>query len=180
MTDAFDALILVNYCHPDCTPLRNIVRLPREEAFSLAKKFADAHPETTAFYRFGDFRNYYALRMAQDAWLYRRFLSLGGAPEEEHPLSFVVEGSDYLRAWFGGGKETRLPLRGIDPLHVSFTVGDSGSTFEKKGEAELLTLGELRRRVAAHGGDWTALLRESGRSYIEAQLWSDRYVQDLR
>ena len=30
------------------------------------KAFADAHPETTAFYRFSDFENYYKLREAQD------------------------------------------------------------------------------------------------------------------
>ena len=29
-------LILVNYCHPDCVPLKNIMRLPKEEAFEMA------------------------------------------------------------------------------------------------------------------------------------------------
>ena len=27
-----DELYIVNYCHPNCVPLKNIVRLPKEEA----------------------------------------------------------------------------------------------------------------------------------------------------
>ena len=80
----FDELIIVNYCYPDCIPLMNIMRLPQKEAYALASVFAESHPETTAFYRFADFENYYLLR-------------------EKHPLSFVIEGSDYLRDWFGNG-----------------------------------------------------------------------------
>ena len=71
-------LLLVNYCHPDCVPLKNIMRLAKEEAFEMAKKMAAAHPETTAFYRFADFENYYDLRLRQDEFLYSRFVELGG------------------------------------------------------------------------------------------------------
>ena len=59
---AFDQLVLVNYCHPGCVPLKNIMRLPEAQAFQLAQRLAEEHPETTAFYRFADFANYYALR----------------------------------------------------------------------------------------------------------------------
>ena len=74
----FQELVLVNYCHPDCAPLRNIMRLPKDEAFSLARSLAAAHPNTTAFYRFADFENYYALRTRQDAYLHAQFLEQGG------------------------------------------------------------------------------------------------------
>ncbi len=39
---AFDKLTLVNYCHPDCVPMMNIMRLPKAEAFELARKLAEA------------------------------------------------------------------------------------------------------------------------------------------
>lgn len=52
-----DDLYIVNYCHPDCRPLENIMRLPEAEAFQLARQLAQAHPDTTAFYRFADFHN---------------------------------------------------------------------------------------------------------------------------
>lgn len=172
----FDELILVNYCHPDCTPMMNIMRLPKEQAFALARKLADAHPETTAFYRFADFDNYYALREAQDKYLHARFIELGGKPEETHPLSFVIESSDYLRAWFGNGIETRLLLGDVEPCHISFTVGDSGADFQKNGKVDLLTLDELRRRLSEYE-DFNAFMRAAGRNYVEAQLWSDRYIR---
>ena len=35
-----DDLYIVNYCHSSCTPLLNIMRLPKDEAFALAYKMA--------------------------------------------------------------------------------------------------------------------------------------------
>lgn len=172
----FDELILVNYCHPDCTPLLNIMRLPQDEAFELAQKLANAHPETTAFYRFADFHNYYVLRMDQDSFLYSRFIELGGKPEEIHPLSFVVEGSDYLCDWFGGGTETRILLKDISPCHISFTIGDSGAEFGKNGRVELFTVKQLQNMLEENDGI-EEFLRKAGKHYIEAQLWSDKYLE---
>lgn len=63
--------------------------LPEKEAFSLAHELAVRNPDTTAFYRFADFINYYSLRMSQENCLYEMFISLGGKPKEKHPLSFV-------------------------------------------------------------------------------------------
>ena len=173
----FDELELVHYCHPDCEPLKNIMRLPREEAFAMARQMAEAHPETTAFYRFADFDNYYALRESQDRYLYECFKELGGIPEEEHPLSFVIEGSNYLKEWFGNGTEIRLPLRAIDSCDVSFTVGDSGAEYGKNGSVELHTKEELQKRIGQSGG-FEAFMQESGKHYVEVQLWSDRYIKN--
>ena len=174
---AFDQLVLVNYCHPGCVPLKNTMRLPEAQAFQLAQRLAEEHPETTAFYRFADFANYYALRKAQDAALYQRFLLLGGRPEEAHPLSFVVEGSAYLRGWFGNGPETQLPLKDIAPWHISLTVGDSGAAFQKNGTVELLDVNGLRRLLEENGGSLAQVLRHTGYHYVEAQLWCDIYLK---
>lgn len=173
----FDELELVHYCHPDCEPLKNIMRLPKEEAVAMARQMAEAHPETTAFYRFADFDNYYALREAQDRYLYECFKELGGIPEEEHPLSFVIEGSDYLKEWFGNGTEIRLLLRAIDSGDVSFTVGDSGAEYGKNGSVELLTKEELQKCIDRSGG-FEAFMQENGKHYVEVQLWSDRYIKN--
>ena len=172
----FDELVLVNYCYPDCTPLMNIMRLSEAEAFQLAHKLAENHPDTTAFYRFADFNNYYALRKAQDEYLYSRFIELGGSPEEKHPLSFVIENSDYLREWFGNGIETKLLLKNIASYHISFTIGDSGAEFQQNGSVDLLTLDDLKQRIDKHGGDFEVFMHAVGRHYIEVQLWSDKYI----
>lgn len=170
-------LTLVNYCHPDCEPMMNIMRLPEAEAYAKAYELAAQHPNTTAFYRFADFENYYPSRKKQDAFLYERFLELGGKPEEEHPLSFVVQGSDYLKEWFAKGIETRLPLKAVAPYHISFTIGDSGAEFNQKGSVELLTLEDLYQRIAEYGGSFAAFIQSTGKHYVEAQLWSDKYVK---
>ena len=54
-----NSLILVHYCHPNCKPFQNIMRLSKEKAFLLAEKLTKENPHTTAFYRFADFENYY-------------------------------------------------------------------------------------------------------------------------
>ena len=157
----FDELVLVNYCYPDCVPLMNIMRLPKEDAFELASEFAKSHPETTAFYRFADFENYYSLREKQDEYLYSKFVELGGMPEEKHPLSFVIEGSDYLREWFGNGMESRLHLKDIQPCHISFTIGDSGAEYQKRGMVELLTPEVLKKQISKYGNDYDAFIKAS-------------------
>ncbi len=120
----FDELILTNYSHKDCTPLMNIMRLPENEAFVLAAKFTEEHSETTSFYRFADFDNYYLLQKKQGEYLYSRFVELGGMPEEKHPLSFVIEGSDYLYDWFDGGIISKLCLRDRKNLPNRFLLQD--------------------------------------------------------
>ena len=98
-----DDLHIVNYCHSSCTPLLNIMRLPKDEAFALAYEMAAQNKETTAFYRFADFENYYPERLKTDTLLCTRFIELGGKPLQEHPLSCVLQGSDYLYEWFDCG-----------------------------------------------------------------------------
>lgn len=169
----FEDLQLVNYCYPGCIPMLNIMRLGRDEAFELATRMAEEHPETTAFYRFADFENYYALREAQDAFLYRRFLELGGNLHTEHPLSFVIDGSDYLKDWFGNGFETRIPLKDIEPANMSFTIGDSGSVYQHTGTVELLTWDAMKALYHEYGNDLRKLLADRGRKYVEVQLWTE-------
>ena len=59
-------LYIVNYCHPNCRPFQNIMRLPKEQAFKKAKELAENNPEAQAFYRFADFENYYTRRLKDD------------------------------------------------------------------------------------------------------------------
>ncbi len=171
-----EKLTLVNYCHPDCVPLKNIMRLSKEEAFKMAKTLSDAHPETTAFYRFSDFENYYKLREAQDKYLYDEFIKIGGKPETKHPLSFVIEGSKYLEDWFGNGIETRIPISGIDKKHISFTMGDSGAEYGRNGSVRLFGLQDMAELLAKQTGDYNDFLNTYGKHYVEVQLWSDEYL----
>ena len=45
-------LTIINYCHTDCESLKNIMLLPKDEAFAVASQLASTHPGTTAFLPF--------------------------------------------------------------------------------------------------------------------------------
>ncbi|MBQ6950893.1 MAG: hypothetical protein IJN44_05305 [Clostridia bacterium] len=168
-------IFLTYYYYPDTEPLKNIMRLPREEAFALARQLADSHPETTAFYRFADFENYYPGRMKTDALMYERFCLLGGKPRDRHPLSFVLEESDYLHEWFGRGKAIHIPLEQVDGEIVSFTLGDSMSTLTREGDFTLLTLPMLMEEVGKYPDGIKGYLQEARKKYhyIEVQVWGN-------
>lgn len=168
-------LQLVNYNHPDCTPLKNIMRLPREEAFAQAARMAQEHPDAAAFGRFADFANYYPRRLETDRLLYETFIEMGGRPAERHPLSFALEGSDYLEAWFDHGTVTRIPLACVSPEQISFTLGDSLAMREREGRFTMLTLDMLRAEASAHPQGMAGYLQDvrAKYRYIEVQLWDD-------
>lgn len=173
-------LYIVHYCHKNCEPLKNIMRLPKAEAFALAKQMAEQNRETTAFYRFADFENYYPRRLKTDELLYRRFVEMGGEPLAEHPLSFVLEGSDYLQEWFGNGREIRIPLDSIPEGQISFTYGDSMAVLKKLGDFTLLTKAGLMKAIENFDGDAQAFLRHirAEYTYIEVQVWGDMAFND--
>lgn len=168
-------LRLVNYCHKNCAPLRNIMRLPREQAFALARELAEANRNTTAFYRFADFEHYYPERLQTDALLRARFMELGGRPAQKHPLSFVLQGSDYLDDWFDHGIVTTVPLDRVPAEAVSFTLGDSMASLKRDGGLTMLTKDMLLHAIEDFDGTPEDFLADAagGYHYIEAQVWDD-------
>lgn len=175
-------LFIVNYCHPNCKPLQNIMRLPKDKAFALAKKMAAKNPETTAFYRFADFENYYPRRIKADKILYDSFISLGGKPKEKHPLSFVLQGSQYLNKWFDCGTITKIPLESIPSEFISFTYGDSGAALDKNGIISVFTKQMLISFIEKFSGTIDQYLSEIEEKYhyIEVQIWNDEIIENLR
>lgn len=170
-----DDLQIVNYCHPNCKPLQNIMRLTKEKAFALAYAMAEQNRNATAFYRFADFENYYPERLKTDALLHTRFIELGGKPVQEHPLSFVLQGSNYLNEWFDCGIVTTIPLNRIPSDFISFTYGDSQSTLKKRGELIMLTKDMLFTAISDYDGTLEQFLAEASNQYryIEVQVWND-------
>jgi len=172
-------LYIVNYCHPNCIPLRNIMRLPKEEAFAMASQMAASNKNTTAFYRFANFENYYPRRLETDKLLYDTFVSLGGKPQTEHPLSFVLQGSDYLYKWFDKGYVTKIPLKMIPSEFVSFTYGDSMSSLKRNGKIQMVTKEMLIETLRSYEGSLDDYMNEITERYfyIEVQLWNDDYCR---
>ena len=185
-------LYIVHYCHPNCKPFFNICRLPKEEAFSLAHKMAATNPDTEAFYRFAKndngFTSYYPRRMMQDEYLYNLFLSLGGKPKEKHPLSFVLQGSEFLCNWFGNGLAFKIRLNNIPSEYISFTLGDSGEVTKKdgvmvqeiqEGKLTMYTKEMLFNIIKEYNSTLDDFMNEIKEKYkyIEVQLWNDDYCR---
>lgn len=156
----------MHYCHPNCKPFQNIMRLAKE------------NPDTTAFCRFADFVNYYPRRLETDEFLYENFLRLAGKPKEKHPLSFVLQGCDYLEDWFGKGTAYRIKLSEIRPDSVSFTLGVSCALYGRTGKIQQLTKEQLLAQMKAFEGGAENFMKYISEhySYIEAQLWEDDVV----
>lgn len=171
----FQDLQIVNYCHPSCKPLQNIMRLPKEQAFDLAHALAEQNKNKTAFYRFADFERYYPERLKTDKLLFKRFIELGGKPLQEHPLSFVLQGSDYLNEWFDCGTVTKISLNRIPSDRISFTYGDSQSMLKRRGGFTMLTKDMLFRAISDFNGTVEEFLTDIADRYryIEAQVWDD-------
>jgi len=171
----FNDLQIVNYCHPNCKPLQNIMRLPKEKAFDLAYAMAEQNKNATAFYRFADFESYYPERLKTDKLLFERFIELGGKPLQEHPLSFVLQGSDYLNEWFDCGTVTKVSLKCIPSDCISFTYGDSQSTLKRCGDFTMLTKDMLFKAISDFNGTIEEFLSDvvNRYHYIEAQVWDD-------
>lgn len=170
-------LYLVQYCHPRCLPLRSITRLSEAEACAMAQKLSSQN-SGTAFGRFADFQNYYPKRLRTEKWLYDWFIKLGGEPATEHPLYFVVNGSDYLDDWFDKGRIIKLPLGRIRSEHVSFTFGDSMARMDSPERKDPFTKETLQHLMEAQPGGMDSFFRdiEKQYAYIEAQLWDDSYL----
>lgn len=174
-----NALTIVNYCHPSCEWGKNIMRLPKDEAFTLAKQLSESNPNDKAFGRFADFDNYYKLRVEQDQYIYDLFCSLGGKPVEQHPLSFVLEGSNYLKEWFSHGSIIKLQLNRIPSHAISFTYGDSGASYQRRKMVSMFTKEDLYHMIQSFKGNKEEFMEhiESTYHYIEVQLWDDSFIK---
>jgi hypothetical protein len=159
-------------------PFHSITELPEKEAYQMADILGKNNGN--AFYRFKDFVNYYPRRIKTEKWLYNWFLKLGGKPEIEHPLYFVLEGSDYLNEWFDKGKAINIPLSKIDEKHISFTIGDSNVIYHKENRRNPFLKNELIRIIKEHNGKIKNVLEKMEIKYIECQLWNKKYLEIYR
>jgi hypothetical protein len=168
-----DKLFITHYYYPGTDPWKNIMLLPEQEAFHIAKMLSDAHPDTTSFGRFADFENYYPARKKADAFVRDKFIELGGNPKLQHPYSFALLECEYLKEWFDSSDKIVIDLDDIPDDQVSFTLGDSCALMIHGNEPNVLTKKILFERIGAFNGSVDAFLKESlGKyAYVEVQLW---------
>jgi RimJ/RimL family protein N-acetyltransferase len=180
-----DNLYITNYRETGGLPLRNIMRLPKEEAYKVAKKLSEN--STAHNNRYGEyFERYYQKRQHTEERLYRQFLKNGGKPETEHPIYFVLCECDSLQKFYGNEEQIQIPLKDIASEHISFTPRDSmhikdmgiteGTVWNKNDFLNMIL--ESGKSVSDFIISLPAMYGKPG-SYIEVQLWSDRYIEHL-
>ena len=166
-------LIITHYYVHGTDPWQNIMLLPEAEAFRTAAELAAAHEGMESFGRFADFVHYYPLRKAADEWVRKEFIRLGGRPRLEHPYSFVLGESNYLKKWFSQGDSLQIPLDRVPEDQVSFTLGDSCAKLSRGDALEVLTKQMLREKLRAFGDSVEKLIQSiAPYGYVEVQLWS--------
>ena len=99
-------LYITNYRELGGLPLHNITRLPKDEAYALAKRLSQKSMSTRD--RYGDyFDTYYNKRLRTEEWLYDTFISLKGEPQTHHPIYFTLQESAGLCNFFGNESRIR-------------------------------------------------------------------------
>ncbi len=166
------SLYITHYYVQGTDPWKNIMLLSEEAAFRKAAELASEHKDMTSYGRFADFERYYPLRKAADKLVRELFIFLGGKPQLEHPYSFVLGESDYLKAWFNEGDSLRIPLDKIPDELISFTLGDSCAKYSRNDSLEVLTKQTLIERLRTFDDSLENLIQSiAPYGYVEAQLW---------
>ena len=166
-------LYIVHYYYPSTDPWKNIMLLPEEEAFRVARELAESHPDKTSFGRFADFENYYPARKAADEYVREAFIGLGGKPELDHPYAFTLGECEYLKEWFNSTEKLVYELSEIPDDQISFSLGDSCALLMRGDKPVVLTKKMLLDRIRECGDSLEAFMEESlhNCAYVEAQLW---------
>ncbi|OPJ62111.1 GNAT family N-acetyltransferase [Clostridium oryzae] len=180
-----DNLYLTNYRETGGLHLRSIMRLPKEEAYKIAKQLSEN--STASNNRYGDyFERYYEKRQATEEWLYKQFIKNGGKPETRHPIYFVLCECKSFQNFYGNEEQIQIPLKDITNEHISFTPRDSmhikdmglteGTVWSKNQLFNMIR--ESSKSVSDFILDLPAMYGKPG-GYIEVQLWSDKYIEHL-
>ncbi|HEX3037660.1 MAG TPA: GNAT family protein [Oscillospiraceae bacterium] len=95
-----DDLWITNYRENGGEHLKNIMRLPKNEAVKLASQLSSL--TTSGNDRYGYyFERYYEKRQKTEEWLYAQFQKHGGNPQTKHPIYFVLCDSSSLERFYG-------------------------------------------------------------------------------
>ena len=143
--------------------------------------------------RFG--LSYRSVRLDAERELKSRFEAKGGKPERKAPHYFCLGASEWWKG-FCQHDEIRVDLDSIDPSMVSFTYPDSFTSMgflkrfgiqheSKPYHGQVFTMSEIGDVISEFGlpennfrTDYKSYHKEELELYIEAQLWSDRPIEN--
>ena len=165
------------YHYYDCSrgAFRNLSDLPPGEAEAILESIRQ-RGEGFASKRKTD---YLMIRRELEDFVRMRFIEKGGQPQRARPHYMILGSCDWLKSWYIAGCELRIPIDQFDPMHVSFTYGDTFPAMRygdgKPYRRQVYTLAELPQIIESYGlpQEWNADGSLGPDRYIEAQIWCD-------
>lgn len=168
----------MNYREAGGDSLKSIMRLPKEEAFEVARHLSENSKAGNNRYGMY-FELYYQKRLRTEEWLYSEF-SRKGSPKTLHPIYFTLCESPSMEHFYGVKDKKYLRLSDVPEDSISFTPRDSmhlkdmgllkGTVWNKEDLFKLLS--EPGKGVGNMIVNLPGLYGQVGGS-IEAQLWND-------
>ena len=179
--------VLTHYYRSFGRPLQSLSALSPDERVAVLDELARQEPLPFRLTH----PEYLPERLRIESAMRAQLAAKGVRPEREHPHYFVL-GTFSLWEEAGWAK-VELPLVSVPPEQLSFTMTDSFFNYRSENlrgiaipkrpyHGQLFTLPELQQRVDLHGLPGDAWRRDPARIfdvYIEAQLWSDRPLEQL-
>ncbi len=163
-------------------PFRSLSERSPEEWPELLASLREEN--TLAFARFGR-DDYLPNRVRLEARLRKDFVARGGRPIRRHPYYFVLGRSPWFERHEPKILAVRVPVADLDPTRLSFTYGDSMTSYmlhdgtwprseelRRPHHGRIYLLEELPDLVAALGIP-DGPTRDRPDHYVEAQLWDE-------
>ena len=184
-------MFLHHYFNKEKIPFRSISELPEHEAkkiwYSMASYLTrrDGGEFNPSDYD-GMIANRYSKRRQLEETLRQQFIKKGGNVSRNYPYYLILSKDEQpdngLLNFYENGDFITIPVQDFDMSTVSFSYGDSyaqyyGSEFEKDKFELVYTYDEILDVVEKHG--WVKK-NENGWGFVEAQLWSDTQINDLK
>jgi len=172
---------LTHYYEAACGPFRSLSTQGPEEAKRLLDEIRRAG-QTFASQRKED---YLAIRRELEQVIRERFVAKGGQPRRATPHYLIVGPCPWVKTWYVGGCEIRVPLAAFDPVTVSLTYGDSFPAMRfsdgKPFRGQVYRVKDLPDLVCRYGLPqvWNPDGALGPDRYIEAQVWDDEPLRSL-
>jgi hypothetical protein len=177
---------ITHYYRRGTPPFQSLSSLPEDQALGLMRLLADDTPFGA---RFKDPERYLQNRRTSEAWVRSEFIRIGGRPQLDYPIYFVLGESQWLvknapdRSLH---QAIQISLTAFDEGDLSFTYPDSMISFWlghdptsvlylPEFHGKVFTRREILALVDRMGdpeGGWGRNLPPELAPYIEAQVWN--------
>jgi hypothetical protein len=181
-------ILLTHYYLPDRKPFLNLSALSEDELKNVLEELREKTKRGESKRVFMDW--YVDQRKETEKRIVKEFISKGGKPEKKYPHYFILGESIIQKSTTANMKEIIIPLSEISSEIISFTYPDSMASFDLEKDpkykmpyhGKVFTLEEIREVIREYKmpADEIGFTSRYGYpKYIEAQLWSDKPIQEF-